>query len=196
VRSPPSRLGDAEIRPALRKHLKLRWASCPETVFIEELGLCRGQVRVDLATVNGHLHGYEIKSDRDRLDRLPSQVRVYGRVMDRATVVSGPKHLEEVVQLVPQWWGVLTAVPGGDRVSIEPIRSSSPNPAVAPRALAELLWRDEALALLESRQAAQGVRTKPRPAVWDRLCEAFDVCEIAAAVREQLRTRAENSALA
>ena len=189
----PRQLGDAEIRSALRTHLEQRWASCPGTVLIEELGLCRGQVRVDLAVVNGTLHGYEIKSDRDRLHRLPSQVEVYGRVMDRATVVVGGKHLGDVVRILPPWWGVLRAFGTGGRVSIEPVRPSQPNPGRAPRALAELLWRDQALALLETRQAADGVRSKPRPVIWDRLCEVFDVGEIAEAVRGQLKSRAEDS---
>ena len=36
-------------------------------IDVEELGVCRGRVRVDVAVVNGTLHGYEIKSDRDSL---------------------------------------------------------------------------------------------------------------------------------
>jgi hypothetical protein len=166
----------------------------PDTRFIEELGLCRGQVRIDLAVVNGVLHGYEIKSDRDRLDRLSSQAEVYGMVVDCATIVVGPRHLEEVLRMVPDWWGVLQVIGAGDSVRIEAVRSSRENPGQVSRAVAELLWREEALALLESRRAAHGVRTKPKAAVWDRVCEAFDLSEIAAAVRDRLKSRAKSSA--
>jgi hypothetical protein len=43
---------------------------------------------------------------------------------------------------------------------------------------------------LEQRDAARGVRGKPRPVVWDRVCEHFGVEEIAAAVRSRLKVRA------
>lgn len=185
--------GDPEIRPALRRYLEQHWLTQPDTHFLEELGLCQGQVRIDLAVVNGALHGYEIKSDRDRLYRLSAQAEVYGMVVDRATIVVGPKHLEHVLRIVPDWWGVLQVVPAGDTVRIEAMRPSRENPDQDPRAIAELLWRDEALALLERRQAADGVRSKSRPAIWDRLCEALDFNEIAAAVRDRLKSRAERS---
>jgi hypothetical protein len=42
------------------------------------------------------------------------------------------------------------------------VRSAGPNPAPDPRAMAEFLWRDDALALLEARGAARGMRGKPR----------------------------------
>src|SRR5262245_26146770 len=63
-----SQLGDAEIRHALRAYLRARYADKPGTAILDELAICRGQVRVDLAVVNGSVHGYEIKSDRDTLD--------------------------------------------------------------------------------------------------------------------------------
>ncbi|HET7057847.1 MAG TPA: sce7726 family protein, partial [Nitrospiraceae bacterium] len=71
-------LGDSDIRRVLRSKLLLKHADELDTVIIEELGLCRGQVRVDLSVVNGLLHGYEIKSDRDSLRRLRSQAELYG----------------------------------------------------------------------------------------------------------------------
>jgi hypothetical protein len=74
---------DVAIRPALRSRLLVEHAHDPETVLIEELGLRRGLVRVDIAVVNGLLHGYEIKSDRDSLRRLAKQVDVYSAVLDR-----------------------------------------------------------------------------------------------------------------
>ena len=93
-------LGDAEIRSVLRSRLSQKHTRTSRTVFIEELGLCRGQVRVDLSVVNGLLHGYEIKSDRDSLRRLSGQVELYGKVFDRATLVVGERHLAEALDNV------------------------------------------------------------------------------------------------
>lgn len=187
-------LGDPDIRAALRLQLEARWAGGCETRLIEELGFCRGRARVDVAVVNGALHGYEIKSNRDRLDRLPSQVEWYGQVLDRATIVVGSTHLEGALHIVPAWWGVLRVDATADGPLFQPVRSPRDNPDQDPRALVELLWRDEALVLLETRQAAEGVRSKPRPAIWDRVCEYFELEEIAAAVRDRLKARKWRSA--
>ena len=48
-------------------------------MILDELGICRGRVRIDLTVVNGLLHGYEIKSERDTLARLETQADLYGR---------------------------------------------------------------------------------------------------------------------
>ena len=89
--------------------LRRRHEGEEDVVFMEELGLCRGEVRVDVAVVNSALHGYEIKSDRDSLRRLSNQVVLYGRVLDRATLVVGERHADDASALVPEWWALLRA---------------------------------------------------------------------------------------
>jgi hypothetical protein len=183
-------LRDADIRPALRSNLLGKHADEADTVIIEELGVCRGRVRVDLAVVNGTLHGYEIKSDRDSLRRLTTQIDFYGRVLDRATLVVGERHLTNALDILPAWWGVLHVQQAPRRQRFRTIRRGRKNPQRDPRALVELLWLDDALALLETREVAKGVRGRPRRLVWDRVCEHFHIDEIAAAVRAQLKARA------
>ena len=153
---------DAEVRPALRAYLEQRELACPDTLLIEELGLCQGLARIDLATVSGVLHGYEIKSPRDRLSRLASQAATFSRVLNRVTLVVGGKHIKAALRLVPRWWGVLLVRGGIEEVSLDPFRPAAENPSQDPRALVELLWRDEALELLAHHNAATGVRSKPR----------------------------------
>ena len=190
IRESAATLGDADIRPPLRTRLRAAYLRDVDTVVLEELGLCRGQVRVDLAVVNGILHGYEIKSDRDSLRRLAGQVGLYGKVLDRATLVVGRSHLDEAMDLVPEWWEVLLIRPTPKGVQFKTVRRGRKNSGRDPRALVELLWLDHAIALLDQRDAARGVRSKPRRVVWDRVCECFDVDEIAAAVRSHLKARA------
>ena len=182
-------LRDAEVRPALRKYLQRETPPYRKMVLIEELGLCQGEARIDVLTVSGVLHGYEIKSSRDRLTRLASQAATYNRVLDRVTLVVCPRHVEAALQLIPEWWGVLLASGSVEAVSLAAIRPAAQNADQDPRALVELLWRDEALELLAHRNATAGVRSKPRPAVWDRVCEVLDVAEIQSAVRFRLKTR-------
>jgi hypothetical protein len=187
-------LGDTDLRVALRPHLLAEHASEPDTVVIEELGLCRGQVRVDIAVVNGLLHGVEIKSDRDSLRRLAAQADIYSRIFDRATLVVGRSHLVDALEIIPAWWRVLRSVAGQDGPRFKVVRRGRKNPSRDPRYLVELLWLDEAIEFLEQRDAARGVRGKPRHVVWDRICDSFEVEEIATAVRAKLKLRAARQA--
>jgi hypothetical protein len=187
-------LADRDIRPALLSRLMVQHSREVDTVVLEELGLCRGQVRVDLAVVNGLIHGYEIKSDRDSLRRLVGQVDLYSRVLDRATLVVGERHLPEALEIVPMWWGILRVETISRSRRFKTVRRGRQNPGRDARSLVELLWLDDAVAMLERRHAARGIKGKPRRAVWDRVCEHFDVNEIAAAVRTHLKARATQSA--
>lgn len=181
--------GDSDVRPALRSYLQARYASNADTILIEELGLSRGQVRVDIAVVNGQLHGFEIKSDRDTLRRLDGQVALYSKVFDRATLVVGDRHLAETIKILPNWWGVLRICTVKARPRFKIVRRGRTNPRKDPRLLVELLWLDDAKALLAKRNALRGARGKSRRLVWDRVCEHFTIDEIAAAVRATLKAR-------
>ena len=182
-------IGDAEIRRALRLKLAIDHENQPDTVFIEELGICRGQGRVDMVVVNSAVHGYEIKSNRDSMRRLESQVEKYSKVLERATIVVGDRHLDAALDIVPDWWGVLLFQDGPKSSRFKSVRRSKKNPLIVSRSLVELLWLDEAIAFLDERSLASGVRGKPRRVVWDRVCEHFQIREIAAKVRDRLKAR-------
>jgi hypothetical protein len=185
---PPS---DADIRALLLERLRKRHGHESNVVFLEELGLCRGQVRVDLAVVNGSIHGYEIKSDRDSLRRLAGQAAVYGMVLDRATLVVGAKHVARAIGAIPDWWGVQVVARCRSGLQVKPLRRGRKNPARSARALVELLWLDDAEALLAARGGLRGFRRRPRRELWDRICALYGIEEIATAVREQLKARVD-----
>jgi len=56
---------EIDIRRALLADVRQRHRDEPDTLIREELGVCQGIARVDLAVVNGSVHGYEIKSEQD-----------------------------------------------------------------------------------------------------------------------------------
>jgi hypothetical protein len=182
-------LRDSNIRAALRQRLLSHHASENNTVVLEELGLCRGRVRADVAVVNGLIHGYEIKSDRDDFRRLRTQIDIYSRVLDRATLVVGDRLLAEAIDSLPQWWGLLHARCSSGHVRFKTLRRARQNLDRDPRALVELLWLQDAMALLRERNASRGVCGKPRRVVWDRVCDSFEIEEIARAVRARLKAR-------
>ena len=71
-------MNDLDIRKVLKSELLDKHGNDSETVILEELGLKHGRARIDLVIINDRMHGYEIKSDRDTLKRLPEQVQIHG----------------------------------------------------------------------------------------------------------------------
>jgi hypothetical protein len=63
--------------------------------------------------------------------------------------------------VIPEWWGVLHAQLGPDGLEFKTIRDARENSGRDSRALAELLWFEEAIGLLEKCDVARGVRGKP-----------------------------------
>jgi hypothetical protein len=181
---------DGDIRAALRTRLQQEHADDERTKLIDELGL-HGMVRVDVAVLNGSLSGYELKSDRDTLRRLPMQVEYYSRALDYATLVMGAQqHARHGAGVVPDWWGVIVATEDGcGRIGLSQVRPARPNPRLDPFTLAALLWRQEALDELTSRGLDAGVRTKPRDVLTRRLGEMVPVPELRDAVRARLHAR-------
>ena len=62
---------DRDVRQELYRQVRTIHALEPDTLFISELVLQRGAARIDLAVINGKLHGYEIKSDADNTRPSP-----------------------------------------------------------------------------------------------------------------------------
>lgn len=181
---------ELDIRLALLSAVNLEHACDPDTLILEELGLCEGVARVDIAVVNGKVHGFEIKSAQDTLSRLPTQSEIYGRALDRVTIVVDPKHLRGVRAIIPKWWGISEAKQAQDgSIELRLVRSPSDNPQVDAFAQAQLLWRAEALDELTSRNLDNGLRTKPRRAIWQRLADSIPPEELGQIIRSRLKGR-------
>jgi len=180
---------DFDIRRELEQDLSRLHGG--DGLLVHELGLCSGSARVDMAIVNGCIHGFEIKSEADTLDRLPSQIEIYGKVLDFVTIVAGGSHISKIKEMVPAWWGIRAASSDGSTIALRDIRPPAENPAVDPFAVAQLLWRDEALAILSRGGSARGLRSKPRQALWGALAERLTLKELQQAVRETLMQRSD-----
>lgn len=112
----------------------------PGQLLVREMCTRRGGSRIDLAAIGSALRGFEIKSSRDDLRRLPAQVEAYGAVFDELTLVAPPRHVDEAASWLPAWWGLMIVRAEGDATEWRrPMR----NPEQDPAALARLLWHDE-----------------------------------------------------
>lgn len=181
---------DYQLRLALKRKVLARHVGDPETRVLDELGLRHGAARIDIAVVNGILHGFELKSDQDNLKRLPHQLKIYNSVLDRITLVVGQRHVHEALKIIPEWWGVKVAEVGSrGAINFSDYRKPRNNPLVDIRCVSKLLWKEEALNLLNEIGEAEGLRYKPRAVIYSKLAEVADATLIRLRVRHQLKTR-------
>lgn len=181
---------ELEVRQALhRTEVRRILDREPASLVVDELGLFEGKYRIDVAVINEKLHGYEIKSRMDNLDRLPTQQESFSRIFDRMTLVADEKHVAKAVTIVPPWWGLIAVSFKDGAPYLNEIWPSRQNLNVEPHALCQLLWREEALQLLRDIGLASGVRTKSRKLMWKLLAKVLEPDELKQAVHRILKAR-------
>jgi hypothetical protein len=96
---------ETEIRNALINRLSAS-ASGAKAAFISEMFVDKFSRRADLVMANGKLSVFEIKSERDTLERLEGQISSYQNFFEEVTVVCATRHQVNVEALVPKNIGV------------------------------------------------------------------------------------------
>ncbi len=189
---------DKIIRVALRNVLDrdlggyCSESGLPAKIF-EELGVQHGAARIDIAVINGLMHGYEIKSDSDTLERLPKQMKEFSAVFDKLTLVVGKRHLYDAINIVPDWWGIIVAkIDANNEIFFQTIREAEDNQNQVGVSIARLLWKEEALQILEGRNKARGVRSRSREFIYQRLANVLDLDTLKEKVRDALLVSRED----
>lgn len=182
---------DKDIRKVLyKKFLKTKeFINDSSTLVIDEFGLCRGSSRADIAVINGKLHGYEIKSEQDTLERLPVQVSYYNKIFDKVTIVTAEKYIDKVYDIVPEWWGVYCVENKNNKISLKRKRNAKINRNIDTVNLLQLLWKDELIELLYSYGITKGIRNKNINNLACIASENIKKNEIKIYVKEQLKKR-------
>lgn len=181
---------DADIREALHRKVLQPYHKCSSTIVVDELGLAHGKNRVDIAVLNGCVHGYEIKSSKDNLLRFSAQLEEYTRSLQKLTVVSAPNHIEDVLNVVPDWCGVVQATMGPrGGVAFSTLRRATKNPNVDAVALAHLLWRKEAVEFLELLGVTGKSLTMPRKALYEEIASQASLNELVAWIKDRFMRR-------
>lgn len=162
------KMKDIDVRMAVHAKILKDHHNDPDTLIVDEFCINLGSVRADIAVINGILHGYELKSSNDTLERLPSQIEHYSSVMDKATLVVAENHVDSAVHLLPHWWGI-KVVSQGKRgaMHLASLRRNKRNPCVSNLALAQLLWKEECIFILDKMGLAKGNKSKPRYELWN-----------------------------
>jgi hypothetical protein len=181
---------DSQIRAAFHKKILGRHHANTDTLVVDELGLKHGKRRADIAVINDHLDGFEIKGDEDSLHRLAGQIEAYSAVFDRATLVVTERHRREVQGILPPWWGLVVCAEGPRRaVWFTTVRRSKANPTVDCFSIAQLLWRREAAEILASRGVPATVLRSKRAVLYEHLVDLTEPRELRSLVRARLKSR-------
>jgi hypothetical protein len=183
-------MGEQDVRAALHDSVITQlFYEDPITRVIDEFVVEQGKSRVDVAAINGEMHAFEIKSANDTLDRLSEQQESYNKVFDRITLVVDERHVEQAVKLVQPWWGLISVTRRNGKATLDEVWRARPNFSQDAYALSQLLWRAEALALLEANRLAFGMRSQPRKKMWQKLARELPLDKLKIAVRQTLKYR-------
>jgi hypothetical protein len=182
-------LRDSELREAVHKRLLCHAWRSDDTLVVDELGVLHGAARVDIAVINGHIRGLELKAEADTLGRLPRQVDAYGQVVDRASLITTDRHLDGAIKLLPPWWGIVAAHTTASGVQFRRLRPERANPDVDIKALLALLWRSEALDLLLKLEGSDRAVRMTRKELYAELSTLLSKRELSAHVRSTLKSR-------
>lgn len=109
-----------------------------------------GQCKADVVILNGTGAVYEIKSERDSLSRLETQLASYMKVFATVNVIVGENHLDAVMKSVPDEVGILKL---SGQYKISTIRNGIDNPArTCPISIFDAVNLKEAKCILKDLQ--------------------------------------------
>jgi hypothetical protein len=132
-----------DIRAGLKLHLHALIKITQGARLVEEMAICGGRARADIAVICDRLIGIEIKGPLDNLDRLPNQVDHYSKCFDQAYLVTDEATLRKARGIVPKWWGLIVHNPEQKPNFYALERRTTNNKAAELESLLGLLWREE-----------------------------------------------------
>jgi hypothetical protein len=182
---------EAVVRHSLREEVLAAVSHSAEAVY--EFWVPRSNERADVAVIgSAAIDGFEIKTERDTLKRLPRQAEAYTRLFDRCHAVLALRHVDRAIEILPPWWGLLV-IGTDDGPTFIRVRNAGANNGVDPETLVRLLWRAEVHAAL----CGLGAPPDPKAGrfrMWEQLLSLLDLDGLKAVVRDALLHRDPSSA--
>jgi len=178
---------DCDIRSALLSELNEQFSDPSHDLILQEFGC--NTARIDVAVVNGALHGFEIKSDSDTLSRLDAQIEQYSSVFDFVTLICGRKLFSSARSIVPKWWGLCIAHVQNEVVRFKEVRSPKQNIKQDKAALARLLWKEEALRCLKKNGHKRVNSKNSAEEIWKEAARQLELETLAGEARSSIRAR-------
>ncbi|MCM1468511.1 MAG: sce7726 family protein [Alistipes sp.] len=161
--------------PDMREILFETYENTGERLRIfEELVI--GKSRADAILVKeNEILGFEIKSDKDSLVRLTTQVKNYERFCDKCYIVTGVHYIDKIENAVPEHWGIYDIAKDEEgNLHIEMFREAERNPKERPTTKLKnqmnLLWRSELIRIVKTYKMG-GVTTRNKKQLRDLIIE-------------------------
>jgi len=183
-------MNDPQIRRAFHKLFLFQEHNEHSTLVIDEMGVQHGKFRADIAVINGHIDGYEIKSEEDSLYRLRNQIEGYNNIFDHISIVLTERHLDDALDIIPEWWGVILTKSNEDgNCQFQILRSQLYNETVSDYAVAQLLWRKEVQEILLNIGIPAKYLKEKRSNLYYYLINCMNSHDLRSVVRNYLKNR-------
>jgi hypothetical protein len=180
---------DPHIRQLLRRTELSKYLNDSHSKVIEEMKIPAANARIDMAVINGHFHGYEIKSACDTLARLPNQLVAYSYIFDYLTVVTENKFHKKILNILPEWVGLSVCTDSKEH-EIEVIKAGELNLHKRGFYIAKLLWNEELVQILTELKIP--FRKKDRNwLLCETLSQHIDLESLSLIVRDTLKKRTD-----
>jgi hypothetical protein len=155
----PDEVTEQAIRTFVKARLSRLVRSQSEAFLVEEMEVCSGRARIDLAVIADRLIGIEIKGPHDSVTRLPGQAKAYSQCFDLVVLVVHESLTRKARPLIPNWWGLIAGRQVDGRIRYRVVRRLKTNPRLNLETVLALLWREEIDALLSE---LLGSNSQPR----------------------------------
>ncbi|WP_353252876.1 sce7726 family protein [Salinisphaera sp. PC39] len=176
-------------RAALTRKILLGKHSLKTACMLSEFRA--GACKADLVILNGTATVYEIKSERDSLDRLAHQVENYKKVFASVNIVASPNHVERILERMPEDVGVICL---SSRFQLSSQRTAATKPEqVCPQTVFESLRSDEAQRVLKT--LGQRIPDVPNTQLHSKMRSIFARQEPAAVHRAMVATLKDTRSL-
>ncbi len=159
TKHPPDDVTEQAIRTFVKARLPRLVQSRSRALLVEEMEVCSGRARIDLAVIGDRLIGIEIKGPQDSVTRLPDQAKAYSQCFDQVVLLVHESLAEKALPLIPYWWGLIAGRQVDGRIRYRVERRPETNPSVDLDKVLSLLWREEIDAL---RYDLLGSNSKPK----------------------------------
>ena len=132
-------MDEGHLKAATLTHVREATGRRRKPIVTAEFSLGSSGVRADLAVFDEMTIGFEIKSARDTLKRLPAQMMAYSRYFDHVIAIVAPQHLRNITYDTLHGASLWTFDAEG---TLSVVHDGSPN-AVDPSALDDVLTQAE-----------------------------------------------------
>lgn len=139
----PDDITELAIRTFVRARLPRLVQSQSRAFLVEEMQVCSGRARIDLAVIGDRLIGIEIKGPQDSVTRLADQANAYSQCFDQVLLLVHESLVAKARPLIPCWWGLIAGKQVDGRIRYRVERRPEMNPSVNIDKVLSLLWREE-----------------------------------------------------